>query len=209
MAILLFCQKTTLLACDDIAKEAKVSGTVFQQLEGNQKALPDAVVAIWQSADAAQVKKIDPYVLKLQKPGFAKKHVAIQVNQPLVIDIEYKNNYAFEIHGAHYETRNFIIRGDEEKYELTFNKSNGIVYLKSNSCDAKCVITICPSPMFAITDKQGKYSLNAILKEGEYDVYIIHPELGVNKQRITIVSREMKDVDFVLRKTRPRDDRMP
>ena len=62
----------------------------------------------------------------------------------------------------------------------------------------KMYINVVKSPYFAVTDKDGKYTLKG-LPPGTYTVAVVQEKLGEQTQQITVGPKESKTVDFTMK----------
>jgi plastocyanin len=59
----------------------------------------------------------------------------------------------------------------------------------------KMYINVVKSPFFAVTDKDGKYTLKG-LPPGDYTIAVVQEKLGEQTQKVTVAPKESKTVDF-------------
>ncbi|HET7184462.1 MAG TPA: carboxypeptidase regulatory-like domain-containing protein [Terriglobales bacterium] len=62
----------------------------------------------------------------------------------------------------------------------------------------KMYINVVKSPYFAVTDKDGKYTLKG-LPPGTYTIAVVHEKLGTETQQVTVGAKESKTVDFTMK----------
>jgi plastocyanin len=59
----------------------------------------------------------------------------------------------------------------------------------------KMYINVVKSPYYAVTDKDGKYTLKG-LPPGDYTIAVVQEKLGEQTQKVTVAPKESKTVDF-------------
>jgi plastocyanin len=58
----------------------------------------------------------------------------------------------------------------------------------------KMFINVTKSPFYAVTDKDGKYTITG-LPPGDYTIAFVHEKLGEQDQKVTVAAKESKTVD--------------
>jgi plastocyanin len=80
--------------------------------------------------------------------------------------------------------------------EKTFAREEIMLPVKCNQHPwMKMYINVVKSPFFAVTDKDGKYTLQG-LPPGDYTVAVVQEKLGEQTQKVTVGAKESKTVDF-------------
>jgi plastocyanin len=80
--------------------------------------------------------------------------------------------------------------------EKTFAREEIMLPVKCNQHPwMKMYINVVKSPFFAVTDKDGKYTLKG-LPPGDYTVAVVQEKLGEQTQKVTVGAKESKTVDF-------------
>ena len=80
--------------------------------------------------------------------------------------------------------------------EKTFAREEIMLPVKCNQHPwMKMYINVVKSPFFAVTDKDGKYTLKG-LPPGDYTVAVVQEKLGEQTQKVTVGPKESKTVDF-------------
>ena len=83
--------------------------------------------------------------------------------------------------------------------EKTFAREEIMLPVKCNQHPwMKMYINVVKSPYYAVTDKDGKYTLKG-LPPGTYTVAVVHEKLGEQTQQITVGAKETKTADFTLK----------
>ncbi len=62
----------------------------------------------------------------------------------------------------------------------------------------KMYINVVKSPFFAVTDKDGKYTLKG-LPPGDYTIAVVQEKLGEQTQKVTVGPKESKTADFTFK----------
>jgi plastocyanin len=62
----------------------------------------------------------------------------------------------------------------------------------------KMYINVVKSPYFAVTDKDGKYTIKG-LPPGTYTIAVVHEKLGTETQQVTVAAKDDKKVDFTMK----------
>ena len=80
--------------------------------------------------------------------------------------------------------------------EKTFAREEIMLPVKCNQHPwMKMYINVVKSPFFAVTDKDGKFTLK-VLPPGTYTVAVVQEKLGEQTQKITVGPKESKTADF-------------
>jgi plastocyanin len=58
----------------------------------------------------------------------------------------------------------------------------------------KMYINVVKSPLYAVTDKSGKYTIKG-LPPGDYTIAFVHEKLGEQDQKVTVAAKDTKTVD--------------
>ena len=83
--------------------------------------------------------------------------------------------------------------------EKTFAREEIMLPVKCNQHPwMKMYINVVKSPYFAVTDKDGKYTLKG-LPPGTYTVAVVQEKLGEQTQPITVGPKESKTADFTMK----------
>jgi plastocyanin len=83
--------------------------------------------------------------------------------------------------------------------EKSFTREEIMLPVKCNQHPwMKMYINVVKSPYFAVTDKDGKYTLKG-LPPGTYTVAVVHEKLGTETQQVTVGAKESKAADFTMK----------
>ena len=83
--------------------------------------------------------------------------------------------------------------------EKTFAREEILLPVKCNQHPwMKMYINVVKSPYFAVTDKEGKFTLKG-LPPGTYTVAVVHEKLGTETQQVTVGAKESKTADFTMK----------
>jgi plastocyanin len=83
--------------------------------------------------------------------------------------------------------------------EKTFAREEIMLPVKCNQHPwMKMYINVVKSPYFAVTDKDGKYTLKG-LPPGTYTVAVVHESLGTETQQVTVGPKDSKTADFTMK----------
>ena len=83
--------------------------------------------------------------------------------------------------------------------EKTFAREEILLPVKCNQHPwMKMYINVVKSPYFAVTDKDGKYTLKG-LPPGTYTIAVVQEKLGEQTQQITVGAKESKTADFTMK----------
>ena len=83
--------------------------------------------------------------------------------------------------------------------EKTFAREEVMLPVKCNQHPwMKMYINVVKSPYFAVTDKDGKYTLKG-LPPGTYTIAVVQEKLGEQTQQITVGAKESKTADFTMK----------
>ena len=83
--------------------------------------------------------------------------------------------------------------------EKTFAREEIMLPVKCNQHPwMKMYINVVKSPFFAVTDKDGKYSLKG-LPPGKYTIAVVQEKLGEQTQEVTVGPKEAKTADFTMK----------
>ena len=83
--------------------------------------------------------------------------------------------------------------------EKTFAREEIMLPVKCNQHPwMKMYINVVKSPYFAVTDKDGKYTLKG-LPPGTYTIAVVQEKLGEQTQQITVGPKESKTADFTMK----------
>ncbi len=80
--------------------------------------------------------------------------------------------------------------------EKTFARQEIMLPVKCNQHPwMKMYVNIVKTPLFAVTDKDGKYEIKG-LPPGDYTIAVVHEKLGEQTQKVTVGAKESKTADF-------------
>lgn len=83
--------------------------------------------------------------------------------------------------------------------EKTFAREEIMLPVKCNQHPwMKMYVNVVKSPYFAVTDKDGKYTLKG-LPPGTYTIAVVQEKLGEQTQQITVAAKESKTADFTMK----------
>ena len=83
--------------------------------------------------------------------------------------------------------------------EKTFTREEIMLPVKCNQHPwMKMYVNVVKSPYFAVTDKDGKYTLKG-LPPGTYTIAVVQEKLGEQTQQITVGAKESKTADFTMK----------
>jgi plastocyanin len=83
--------------------------------------------------------------------------------------------------------------------EKTFAREEILLPVKCNQHPwMKMYVNVVKSPYFAVTDKDGKFTLKG-LPPGTYTVAVVHEKLGTETQQVTVGAKESKTADFTMK----------
>jgi plastocyanin len=83
--------------------------------------------------------------------------------------------------------------------EKTFAREEIMLPVKCNQHPwMKMYVNVVKSPYFAVTDKDGKYTLKG-LPPGTYTIAVVQEKLGEQTQQITVGAKESKTADFTMK----------
>ena len=83
--------------------------------------------------------------------------------------------------------------------DKTFAREEILLPVKCNQHPwMKMYINVVKSPYYAVTDKDGKYTLKG-MPPGTYTVAVVHEKLGEQTQQITVGAKESKAADFTMK----------
>jgi plastocyanin len=83
--------------------------------------------------------------------------------------------------------------------EKTFAREEILLPVKCNQHPwMKMYVNVVKSPYFAVTDKDGKFTLKG-LPPGTYTVAVVHEKLGTDTQQVTVGAKESKTADFTMK----------
>ncbi|HEX9119941.1 MAG TPA: carboxypeptidase regulatory-like domain-containing protein [Terriglobales bacterium] len=83
--------------------------------------------------------------------------------------------------------------------EKTFAREEIMLPVKCNQHPwMKMYVNVVKSPYFAVTDKDGKYTLKG-LPPGTYTIAVVHEKLGTATQQVTVGAKESKAADFTMK----------
>jgi plastocyanin len=83
--------------------------------------------------------------------------------------------------------------------EKTFAREEILLPVKCNQHPwMKMYVNVVKSPYFAVTDKDGKYTLKG-LPPGTYTIAVVQEKLGEQTQQITVGAKESKTADFTMK----------
>jgi plastocyanin len=83
--------------------------------------------------------------------------------------------------------------------EKTFAREEIMLPVKCNQHPwMKMYVNVVKSPYFAVTDKNGKYTLKG-LPPGTYTVAVVQEKLGEQTQQVTVGPKEAKTADFTMK----------
>lgn len=83
--------------------------------------------------------------------------------------------------------------------EKTFAREEIMLPVKCNQHPwMKMYVNVVKSPYFAVTDKDGKYTLKG-LPPGTYTIAVVQEKLGEQTQQITVAAKDSKTADFTMK----------
>lgn len=175
-----------------------ITGKCSTDEKGKAVPVSEALVAVWLPAKVPV--GLDPPRVKLGKKGSSMAYVPLCQGQKLLFELEVKDNYSFQLIGKDYPEKNFILKPTDSELEISVDTPQNLLYFRSTSHpEIECVISVCPSPFLKMTDKSGRFSIEADLPTGKHEIRFIHPKHGVRKESITVDKERDITIDFAIK----------
>jgi len=141
----------------------------------------------------------EPVVIEQHGCIYVPHVVGVMAKQPLHVDSKDATT-----HNVH-----FVSKGANDSVNKTEVENQSLPFVFSSSemgdvfkCDVhswmQCHVEIMDHPFFAVTDKDGKFTLPK-LPAGEYEFAVWHEKLGESSQKVKVEDGKAATVDFTLK----------